>query len=186
MFAGDEMLVEVSFDAAQARLANLSRGGTLLDASQHAYGEGLTGVARTDPPGSAPGMSRLVEAHFRGPVIREDTAVLTLRWEAIGPGGGLFPALDADITLSPASDHATLLTLAGAYRAPPGALGARLDQAILQRVAAATTKIFLGRVADAIAHPASVAGRTWRRGGTVGHGCRQDPRRRRQPPGLAS
>lgn len=165
MFAGEEMLVHVSFDAAQARLADLARGGTLLDASQYAYGEGITGVARIGPPGSVRGMSRLAEAHFRGPVIREDTAVLTLRWEAIGPGGGLFPALDADITLSPAGDHATLLSLAGAYRPPPGALDARLDQVILQRVAAATIRIFLGRVADAIADPASAAGRTRGQGG---------------------
>jgi hypothetical protein len=160
VFAGDEMLLDVSFNAARARLANLTRGGMLLDASQDAYGEGITGVARIGPPGSVPGMPRLVEAHFRDPVIREDTAVLTLRWEAIGPGGGLFPALDADITLSPAGDHATLLTLAGAYRPPPGALGARLDPAVLQRVAAATIRAFLGRVADAIAHPASAAERT--------------------------
>jgi hypothetical protein len=186
MFAGEEMLLDVSFNAAQARLANLARGGTLLEASQDAYGEGITGVARIGSPGSVPGMSRLVEARFRDPVIRENSAVLTQRWEAIGPGGGLFTALDADITLSPAGDHATLLTLAGAYRPPPGALGARLDQAISQRVAAATIRAFLDRVADAIAHPASAAERTRGRRERIGHGCRQDPRRRRQPPGLAS
>jgi hypothetical protein len=160
MFVGDEMLLDVSFNAAQARLANLTQDGTLRDASQDAYGEQIIGVVRIGPLGSAPGMSRLVEAHFRDLVIRENSAVLTLRWEAIGPGGGLFPALDADITLSPASDHATLLTLAGAYRPPPGALSGRPDQAILQRVAAATIRTFLDRVADAIAHPASAATRT--------------------------
>ena len=153
------MLLDVSFNAAQARLANLTREGTLLDASQDAYGLGIIGVVRIDPLGSAPGMSRLVEVHFRDLVIHENSAVLTLRWEAIGPGGGLFPALDADITLSPAGEDATLLTLAGAYRPPLGALGARLDQAILQRVAAATIRAFLDRVVDAIAHPASAAER---------------------------
>lgn len=159
MFVGDEMLLDVSFNAAQAGLANVAQEGTLRDASQDAYGEEIIGVVRTGPLGFALGMSRLVEAHFRGLVIRENPAVLTLRWEAIGPGGGLFPALDADITLSPAGDHATLVTLAGAYRPPPGALGGRPDQAILQRAAAATIWTFLGRVADAIAHPASAAGR---------------------------
>jgi hypothetical protein len=153
------MLLDVSFNAAQARLANLTREGTLLDASQDAYGQGIIGVVRIGPLGSAPGMSRLVEVHFRDLVIHENSAVLTLRWEAIGPGGGLFPALDADITLSPAGEDATLLTLAGAYRPPLGTLGARLDQAILQRVAAATIRAFLDRVVDAIAYPASAAER---------------------------
>jgi hypothetical protein len=46
-----------------------------------------------------------------------------LRWEATGPGGRLFPALDADITLTPAGEHATLLGLAGCYRPPLGSWG---------------------------------------------------------------
>jgi hypothetical protein len=42
-------------------------------------------------------MSKLVEVHFREEVTRGESAVLTLRWQATGPGGRLFPALDADI-----------------------------------------------------------------------------------------
>ena len=75
---------------------------------------------------------------------------LTLRWESTGPGGRLFPALDADITLTPAGEHATLLGLAGSCRPPPGSLGAGLDRAILHRVAAATIRAFISRVADSI------------------------------------
>jgi hypothetical protein len=44
-----------------------------------------------------PGMSKLVEVHFREEVARGESAVLTLRWQATRPGGRLFPALDADI-----------------------------------------------------------------------------------------
>ena len=66
----------------------------------------------------------------------------------------LFPALDADLTLRPAGEQATVLTLVGAYRPPLGGLGAGLDRAILHRVATATIRTFLGRVADAIVRPA--------------------------------
>ncbi|MGE5287800.1 MAG: hypothetical protein ACM3ML_11455 [Micromonosporaceae bacterium] len=154
MFVGAEVVLEVSFDAARARLANLIRGGSLVNASKHAYGDGITGLARVGPLGSASAMSRLVEVHFRDLVAHDDSAVLTLRWEATGPGGGLFPALDADITLTPAGEQATLLTLAGAYRPPLGPLGTGLDRAILHRVAGATIRSFVNHVADAVAHPA--------------------------------
>jgi hypothetical protein len=45
-------------------------------------------------------------------------ARLCLRWEAIGPDGALYPALDADLTLASAGETITLLTLAGVYRLP--------------------------------------------------------------------
>ena len=72
----------------------------------------------------------------------------------------MFPALDADITLTPGNHSTTLtltLTLTGAYRPPLGTVGAELDRAILYRVAAATIRAFLHRVTDAILHPARAA-----------------------------
>jgi hypothetical protein len=105
-----------------------------------------------------PGISRLVEVQFRDLVLNEGGAGLALRWDVTGPGGALFPALDADITLTPAGDTATTLALAGTYRPPLGALGAGLDRAILNRVAGATVRDFLNRLAAAIVPPpASVA-----------------------------
>lgn len=158
MFVGDETQLRVGFDAARTGLANLARGGLLTTVSTEAYGEGLTGLVRVGPLDSAPGMSRLVEVHSRDLVIRDESAVLMLRWEAIGSGGRLFPALDADITLTPAGEHATLLRLAGAYRPPLGSLGAGIDRVILHRGAAATIRAFISRVADAIAPATRVAG----------------------------
>jgi hypothetical protein len=157
MFAGEAVRLEVSFSAAQARLANLIHGGSLVSASQHAYGEGLTGLVRVGPLGAAPGISRVVEVQFRELVARGDTAVLALRWETLGPGGKLFPALDADITLTPAGEQATLLTMGGAYRPPLGSLGSRIDRAILRRAAAATIRSFVNRVAEAIVDPVRAA-----------------------------
>ena len=153
MFVGDEVPLDVSFTAAQTRLVNLIRGGLLGGASQEAYSDGITGLARVGPMGSVPGLSRLVQVHFRELKASDGSARLALRWEATGPGGDLFPALDADITLTPAGNHSTTLTLTGAYRPPLGTVGAELDRAILYRVAAATIRAFLHRVADAIAPP---------------------------------
>ena len=157
MFVGDEFLLDVSFRAAQARLANLTLGGWVSAASEGAYDDGLAGLIRVGPVGDVPGISKLVRVRFRELVTRDDTAVLTLRWEATGYHGGLFPALDADVTLTPAGEQATRLTLAGAYRPPLAALGEGLDRAILHRVATATVRSLLGRVADALVHPESAA-----------------------------
>jgi hypothetical protein len=154
MIVSESIRLEVSFAAAQARLANLAHGSTLLAASRSAYGDGLT-LVRVGPVGPAPGLSKLVEVRYRDLVTRDDGAVLTLRWEASGPGGGLFPALDADITLTPAGDRATTLRLDGAYRPPAGGLGAGLDRALLHRIALATVASFIGRLADSIVHPAT-------------------------------
>ena len=77
-----------------------------------------------------------------------------LRWEAAGAAGGLFPVLDANITISPAGDGAARLTVAGSYRPPLGRLGAGLDRAIMHRVAAATMRCLLQDVAEALVSPA--------------------------------
>ena len=70
--------------------------------SEGAYGDGLTGLVRAGPLGAVPGVSKLVEVHFLEVATRGESAVLALRWEATGPGGRLFPALDADMSLTPA------------------------------------------------------------------------------------
>ena len=55
--------------------------------------------------------------------------------------------LDADLTMAPAGERVTVLTLAGAYRPPLGTVGAALDRAILHRVASATIRAFLAQMA---------------------------------------
>ena len=154
VFVGDEVLLDVGFAAARAGLADLTRDGSLLSVSEDAYGEGITGLVRVGPLGCAPGVSRLVEVHARELTGSDHTARLALRWSATGPGGRLFPALDADLTLRSAGEQATVLALVGAYRPPLGVVGAGLDRAILHRVAAATIRAFLRRVADAIVRAA--------------------------------
>jgi hypothetical protein len=151
VFGRDEVLLDVGFDEARDRLAKLDRW--FLGASDDAYGEGIGGLARVGPMGPAPGISRLAEIRFQRLADHEDRAGLALRWEVRGPGGRLFPVLDADLTLTPAGENAASLTLAGAYRPPLGGLGAGLDRLILHRVAEATIRNFLHRVAVALVRP---------------------------------
>jgi hypothetical protein len=143
MFVGDEVRLDVGFAVARERLLRLGEGDALLATSAGAYGPGLTRVG-------VAGAAKLVWVHARVLSWTNISAVLALRWEAIGPGGGLFPVLDADLTLTPAG-AGTMLTLAGAYRPPLGPLGQALDRAILHRVAVATIRDFLARVAAQLA-----------------------------------
>ncbi len=80
-------------------------------------------------------------------------AGLALRWEASGPGFDLFPALDADVTLSPAGERATTLTMAGVYRARYGDLSRGLEGTVLRDMADETIRAFLGLMAAAITAP---------------------------------
>jgi hypothetical protein len=153
MFVADEVLLELSFDAAAARLAEVARGGLLTRVSQGAYGDGVAGLARVGPLGAAPGVSTLVEVHFLDLAIRGECAVLALRRQATRPGGALFPALDGDLALTVAGEHATRLSLAGAYRPPLGPVGAGLDQAIFHKAAQVTVRSLLARVADTLTRP---------------------------------
>src|SRR6266576_3170529 len=77
-----------------------------------------------------------------------ETGALT-RVGAIGLSR-LFPVLDADVRLTPAGEHVTLLSMAGSYRPPLGSLGQALDRVILHRVATATIRGFVAQVAARI------------------------------------
>lgn len=153
MFVADQVLLDLSFGAAAARLADVARGGLLTRVSQGAYGDGFTGLAQVGPLGAAPGVSKLVEVNFLDVAVSGESAVLVLRWQATGPGGRLFPALDADLTLTPTGEYATRLSLAGAYRPPLGPVGTGLDKAIFHKAAQATVHSLLARVADALTRP---------------------------------
>jgi hypothetical protein len=142
MFIADEVLLDVQYPAARERLARLVRGG-LLRTSQAAYDHGALGLERV----GATGLSKLVTVQTSELASASESNGVALRWQAAGPGSGLFPVLDADIMLAPAQDGHTLLTLTGVYRPPLGGFGARLDRAVLHRLAAATVRNFLGRLA---------------------------------------
>jgi hypothetical protein len=68
----------------------------------------------------------------------------------------MFPALDADLTLSPAGEQTTVLAVAGVYRLP-GQLAAGLDPDMVHCLAEVTICSFIARLACALTHPAGTA-----------------------------
>jgi len=158
MFLGGETRAAVSAAAATARMACPAGGGVLVRASYAAWEEVTAGIAPAGLPG-------LLLVRSRGPVRRGAVSVLILRWEAADADGKRFPVLDADITLAPDGEQATLVGLDGVYRPLPGAW---LCPVIAYLVTAATMRSLLGRIAAAITDPAAArrgeAGRAVRPG----------------------
>ena len=156
MFVVQDVTIGAGSRVAQARLANLLHGSWLAETSQAACEGGVAGLLRVGPAG--PVAAKLVRVCFLDPVYRGDVMTVGLRWEAAGAGGGLFPVLDANISICPAGGGAARLALAGSYRPPLGRLGAGLDRVIMHKVAAATVRCLLHSVAEALVSPA-LAGR---------------------------
>ena len=72
-----------------------------------------------------------------------DRVTAGLRWEASGPSAGLFPVLDADVTLAADGRVGSRLALAGVYRVPFVDLSADPDAAVTGRVAETTIRALL-------------------------------------------
>ena len=100
MFVVHDVLLDVAFAVARPRLVSLASSRALVDASRAAYEEGLTSLIRTGPTPADAAESGLARVKFLPPVERPDTTSVGLRWEASDPATGLFPVLDADITLA--------------------------------------------------------------------------------------
>jgi hypothetical protein len=154
VFAADEILVDVHFDAARCQLGRLAGDGVLLAAAEYAYGAGITGLVETVGP--AAGMSRLAGIRAEDIAETSDGARFGLRWEAIGLDGAVYPALDATLTLTPVGEATTLLALAGVYRLPDQA-EAELDPAIVRCFAAVAFRSFIAWLACTLMHSAGVA-----------------------------
>lgn len=152
MFVTHAVRVDLPFTQASARLENLIGGGGLDGPSNAAYRDGLETQIRVGPLPDV--LGKMVRVRFLEPAYSGGSMRVGLRWEATGLASGLFPVLDADMTLSAAGDEVSTLELAGAYRPPLGRLGEGLDRAVLNRVAAATVRDLLERVSDLLAHPA--------------------------------
>jgi hypothetical protein len=100
-------------------------------------------------------IARTVEVEFAAGVYAGTKAIFPFRWSASGPGG-VFPALDADLEVAPLGVGCTQLSISARYVPPLGKVGKVIDRAVLSRVAEATLKDFLDRVAAAVIEMAAV------------------------------
>ena len=79
-------------------------------------------------------------------VIPTDRVMLPVSWEAIG-GPPLFPRMEGTLHVQPEEAESTKLTLNAQYDPPLGKLGELIDRALMHRLAQATIKDFVERLA---------------------------------------
>jgi hypothetical protein len=160
VFVESEAALGVGFRTALSRLASVTDGSIIERASADAYREAVSALGGFSPPIPGADPPVLARFHSHEVMIREDSAQLAFRWEASMRGSGRYPALDADITLTPAGADATLVHLVGVYRLPSAALADAADPAdpagrsAAHAVVAGTAEVLLSRVARAITGPA--------------------------------
>jgi hypothetical protein len=83
------------------------------------------------------------------PVSGSDSIRFPVRWEAVG-AQWLFPHMEAELVLSELTSQITHIALRGSYRPPLEKFGAALDRLAFHRVAEATVRHFLERLAAGI------------------------------------
>ncbi|MBW4078561.1 MAG: Rrf2 family transcriptional regulator [Acidobacteria bacterium] len=127
----------------------LSDGGAwLIPHLDAAREEGEALMVRIGP-GDTNWLTKTVAVHLGEPVVSEGRLVLAIRWEATG-ATGLFPRLVGSLHVNELDPERCELILSGRYRPPLGRAGQALDDAILTRVARATVRSLLRRLAHAL------------------------------------
>jgi hypothetical protein len=152
MLVTRELIVDAEFGAARGRLKQIVRaadGAGLTGMSRQAYEQTLTRLTSDDASGDPP-VSTLVDVRLKGPVKRDDTRVVWLRWEAAGEASGLLPTLDADMVLAAEGQDKSRVTLNGYYESPLDDLSDS-ERSLLHHLASATIRTLLHGVADALA-----------------------------------
>ena len=92
-------------------------------------------------------VAKMVELEMKDRSAGPDQVVLAVSWTATG-ATALFPRMEADLTMRPLGPDLTQLSFEGSYEPPLGVPGAVLDRWVLHRVAEASVKNFVDRVAQ--------------------------------------
>jgi hypothetical protein len=99
-----------------------------------------------------PRLGRRVTVSVGAPMRLPSKTLLPFTWRPAS-GNGLLPDLDGDIELGALGPGRTQLALSARYRPPLGTVGRAADRVLLHRVAEATVKDFLDRIAAALTRP---------------------------------
>lgn len=135
------------FAEVESRLVSqLNNLGSLADA---AYREGEDLWSRIGVSRDHPAMAKTVQLVAGVPLRGDHQTTIPLAWEATGTPG-LFPKLDADLVVAMVGPELCQIAMRGTYSPPLGPLGRALDRAVLHRVAEASVKSFVDRVAAAV------------------------------------
>lgn len=147
MFVHYSTSVDVGLGEVERRLDDLR---SHMEQWAHiAYRAGEEMKARVGPTGA---VAKSVNLEVGRPEIHRRGVVYPVRWSANG-AGALFPDLRAELVLSKLGPDHTSITLDGTYEPPLGAVGRFLDRTVMSRVAEATVRNWVDRLAEAISEP---------------------------------
>lgn len=141
-----EVSSEVPASVAEVEAALDRVRANLEEWADVAYRQGEALQAKVGPTES---LAKVVTLEIGVAEIHTYGLAYPVRWSAAG-ARLLFPELTADLILANAGKGATKLTLRGTYQPPLGALGRIADRAVLGRVAEATVKSWMDRLAEAL------------------------------------
>lgn len=111
-----------------------------------AYREGEELRSRVGP---TPALAKSVSLEIGLAEIHRTGLVYPIKWTAHG-AGALFPELNADLALSQMGPEMTSISLDGTYEPPLGVVGRVADRMILGRLADATVRNWMDRLAEAV------------------------------------
>jgi hypothetical protein len=148
MFIHDFVYVDAPAEAVCTRILE-DHGSWLGPLAVDATQEGEALRVRIGPAGPLPGLSRTALVELGEPQRRGDATVVPLTWHASG-GAAMFPVLSADLEVAGLGPARTQLSVMGRYDPPLGGLGRTLDRLLFHRVAEASVRSFLRRVAEVL------------------------------------
>lgn len=115
--------------------------------AEEAYRDGEHLYARIGTRGGK--IAKTVEMTVGEPARGASETWIPVEWEATG-FPSLFPRMQADIVVAAIGPTLTQVALRGSYRVPLGKVGVALDRTLLHRIAEASVKSFVDRIAAAI------------------------------------
>jgi hypothetical protein len=119
----------------------------LPEAADVAYRHGEELRSRIGP-GSSP-IAKAVRLDVGRPDRQDGQLTIPLTWKATGTPG-LFPRMDADLVLAAVGPERAHLEFRGSYQPVLGPVGWVIDRTLLHRVAEASVKGFVDRLAAAL------------------------------------
>lgn len=140
-------------DVEPALVSQLNLFGSFADA---AYREGEDLRDKVGVRSDRPVMAKTVHLLAGTPLRGNQQTTVPFAWEATGTPG-LFPKLDADLIVAAVGPELSQIAVRGTYDPPLGSLGRALDRAVLHRVAEASVKGFVDRVAASVSGEVTVA-----------------------------
>ena len=118
------------------------------DWSADAYRNGEELRLKMGLAGTPPRIAKTITMTPGAPDRRPGNTRIPIRWEATD--SGMFPTMDADLSIVALGDEKTKLALQGNYEPPLGAVGATLDRFLMHHIAESTVKHFVDQVAEAV------------------------------------